>query len=96
MRNFLTLGIPKLAALGAVGASGGLALLVVVLALVLRRYPDGGMDGENYFLTLLTIAGVLLALIVVHLALAYQLWHAPADASAAEAARARAKRKSRS
>lgn len=91
-----TLGIPKLAALGAVAASGGMALLWVALAVVLRPYPRGGMDGENYLLTLFTIAGVLVALIALHLAIAHQLWHARVDPAREEARRTRAKRKARS
>jgi len=82
-----TLGIPKLAALGAVAASGGMALLWVALAVVLRPYPRGGMDGENYLLTLFTIAGILVALIALHLAIAHQLWHAPVHAAEAAGTR---------
>lgn len=91
-----TLGIPKLAALGAVAASGGMALLWVALAVLLRPYPRGGMDGESYLLTLLTAAGVLAALIVVHLAVAHQLWHGRVDPAQEAVRRARAKRKARS
>ena len=91
-----SLGPHRLAALGAIGACGGMALILLVLAIVLRPFPKGGMDGTHYALTLLSIAGVLAGLIAVHLAFAHQLWNAPRPAGADEAARARAKRKARS
>jgi len=91
-----SLGPHKLAALGAVGACGGMALIFLVVAIFLRPFPRGGMDGTNYALTLLTIGGMLAGLVAVHLAFAYQLWNAPGSATGAEVARTRSKRKARS
>jgi hypothetical protein len=91
-----TLGPRKLAALGALGACGGMLLLLLLLLIVLRPFPRGGMDGENYWLTLMSFAGILAALIAVHLAFARQLWYATVTAAEEEARRARAKRKARS
>ena len=45
---------------------------------------------------LFTIAGILVALIALHLAIAHQLWHARVDPAREEVRRARAKRKARS
>ena len=91
-----TLGLHKLAALGAVGACGGMVLVLLVIAIVLRPYPRGGMDATSYALTLMTIAGVLAGLVAVHLALAHQLWNAPGRPGDGDAMRARTKRKARS
>jgi hypothetical protein len=93
-----TLGPHRLAALGAVGACGGMVLLFAIVALLLRPFPRGGMDGTNYTLTLMAIAGVLTGLIGVHLYFAWQLWNAPNDAwpSPRAGTRSNAKRKARS
>jgi hypothetical protein len=91
-----SLGPHKLAALGALGACGGMALIFLVVAIFLRPFPRGGMDGTNYALTLMAIAGMLAGLVAVHLAFAYQLWNAPRTAADPEVARARSKRKARS
>jgi hypothetical protein len=91
-----TLGFHKLAALGALGACGGLTLVFLVIVVLLHPYPRGGMDGTHYALTLMAFAGIIAALIAVHLALAHQLWYAPETAEAREARLARGKRKARS
>jgi hypothetical protein len=91
-----SLGPQKLAALGAVGACGGMALVFLLVAIVLRPFPRGGMDGTNYALTLLTIGGMLAGLVAVHLAFAYQLWNAPGTTTDPEVSRTRSKRKARS
>ena len=91
-----TLPPRKLAALGALGACGGMLLLLAVLALVLRPFPGGGMDGDHFWLTLMAFAGIFTALIAVHLFFASQLWYAPVTAAEEERLRARAKRKNRS
>lgn len=90
-----TLPPRRLAALGAVGACGGMLLLLALLALVLRPFPRGGMDGDHFWLTLLSFAGIFAALIAVHLFFASQLWYAPLTAAEEERRRTRAKRKSR-
>ena len=91
-----TLGPHKLAALGAVGACGGMALILIAAAIFLHPFPRGGMDGTHYALTLMAIGGVLAGLVAVHLALAHQLWNAPRTLADGEAARVRSKRKARS
>jgi hypothetical protein len=73
-----------------------MALVLLAVAIFLRPFPRGGMDGTNYALTLMAIAGVFAGLVAVHLAFARQLWNAPRTAPDAEAARARSKRKARS
>ena len=91
-----SLGVHKLAALGAVGACGGMALIFLAVAIFLRPFPRGGMDGTSYALTLMAIGGVLAGLVAVHLAFARQLWNAPQTAADTELARTRSKRKARS
>jgi len=91
-----SLGPQKLAALGAVGACGGMAVVFLAVAIFLRPFPRGGMDGTNYALTLMTLAGVLAGLAAVHLAFAHQLWNAPRTAPDDGVARPRSKRKARS
>jgi hypothetical protein len=91
-----SLGPHKLAALGALGACGGMALVFLVVVIFLRPFPRGGMDGTSYALTLMAIGGVLAGLVAVHLAFARQLWHAPRAATNADVARTRSKRKARS
>jgi len=91
-----TLGFNRLAALGALGACGGLFLILVALFVLLHPYPRGGMDGTHYALTLMAFTGLIGAVIAVHLAFAHQLWHAPTTAEERQARAARAKRKARS
>ena len=91
-----TLGFQKLAALGALGAAGGLTLVLAAVFVLLHPYPRGGMDGTQYVLALMAFTGLLGAIIVVHLVFAHQLWHGPA-ADGEDSARApRIKRKARS
>ena len=94
-----TLGFQKLAALGALGASGGLFLILAAVFVFLHPYPRGGMDGAHYAIALMAFTGLLGAIIAVHLAFAHQLWYAPEAEPdpATQAARiARSKRKARS
>ncbi len=91
-----TLGFQKLAALGALGAAGGMILILAAVFVFLRPYPHGGMDGTNYVLTLMAFTGLLGAIIAVHLVFAHQLWHGPAIEGAPGERVARIKRKARS
>ena len=91
-----SLGPRKLAALGAVGACGGMALVFLAVVIFLRPFPRGGMDGTSYALTLMAIGGVIAGLVAVHLAFAHQLWNAPRPATDDDLARTRSKRKARS
>lgn len=77
MRDPRSLGFNKLAALGALGAAGGLVLILAALFVFLRPYPRGGMDGTEYALTLMAFTGLIGAIVAVHLAFAHQLWNGP-------------------
>jgi hypothetical protein len=91
-----TLGFQKLAALGALGASGGMLLILAAAFVFVHPYPRGGMDGTHYTLTLMAFTGLLGAIIAVHLAFAHQLWYAPTAEREPGARTARSKRKARS
>jgi hypothetical protein len=91
-----TLGFQKLAALGALGAAGGLTLILLAVFVFLHPYPRGGMDGTHYALALMAFTGLLGAIIIVHLVFAHQLWNGPVTEAAPGARVARIKRKARS
>jgi hypothetical protein len=65
--------IAKLAALGAFAASAGIAGLFVLFVYGTRPDAMAGMDGTNRFIAWLSVAGVLLALIGVHVLIGRQL-----------------------
>jgi hypothetical protein len=65
--------IAKLAGLGAFAACGGIALLYALFVFITRPGPSAGMDGTSRFIAWLSVAGVLLALLGVHLLLGRQL-----------------------
>ena len=91
-----TLGFQKLAALGALGVAGGLALILAAVFVFLHPYPRGGMDGTHYALTLMAFTGLLGVIIIVHVVFALQLWNGPVVARDPGARVARSKRKARS
>jgi heme exporter protein D len=69
----------KLAALGALGATGGLLLAYALFVwLALPQPATGGIDRAHASVVWIAIGLVILALVALHLALAHQLWHAPA------------------
>lgn len=69
----------KLAALGAVAVSGGLVLVYALFFWLGTVHPEtGGVDAAHGTLIRLTLAIAIGAVIALHLALAHQLWHAPA------------------
>jgi hypothetical protein len=65
--------IAKLAGLGAFAACGGLAAVYLLFLYITRPTPFSGMDGTLRFITWLSVAGVVLALIGVHVVFARQL-----------------------
>ena len=84
----LPMRIEKLAALGAVAASGGIMLLYLGIAwMVLPHRETGGIDWTQATVTWISVGLVVLALIALHLALAHQLWHAPVHAAEAAGTR---------
>lgn len=65
--------IAKFAGLGALGAAAGLLLLPVLFALLTRPGQYAGMDAPNRALAWIAVAGVMLALALVHVVLGRQL-----------------------
>jgi hypothetical protein len=65
--------LAKLAGLGAFAACAGIALVYVLFVLITRPTPTSGMDGTLRFISWLSVAGVLLALIGVHFVFGRQL-----------------------
>jgi hypothetical protein len=69
----------KLAALGALGATGGLVLVYLLFVwLGIPRPATAGIDIGHGSVLWISIGVAILALVALHLALAHQLWHAPA------------------
>ena len=69
----------KLAALGALGATGGLLLVFALFFwLGIPRPATAGIDAAHGQVLWISIGVAILALVALHLALAHQLWHAPA------------------
>ena len=74
----LPMPFTKLAALGAVGATGGLVLLYLLFVWLGIRQPEtAGMDAAHGQVLWISLGVLFLALIALHLAMAHQLWHAP-------------------
>lgn len=65
--------IAKLAALGALAACGGIAALYALFIVITKPSPTSGLDSAQRFLAWFTVAGVILALIGVHLVVGRQL-----------------------
>ena len=63
----------RLAGLGAFAACGGLALLFVLVVYISRRTPTGGMMPVLSWVTWISVALVILALIGVHVYIGRQL-----------------------
>ena len=69
----------KLAALGALGASAGLLALYALLVAIMLPNPRESSDLTNAAVTLISVGGVLAALIFVHLLAARQLFRMARD-----------------
>jgi hypothetical protein len=65
--------IAKLAGLGALAACGGIAAIFALFMYITRPMPTSGLDPTQRFLSWFTVAGVILALIGVHVVLGRQL-----------------------
>jgi hypothetical protein len=65
--------IARLAGLGAFAACGGIAMLYALFVYLTRPGPTAGMDGTSRIIAWLSVAGVLLALLLVHLVIGRQL-----------------------
>jgi hypothetical protein len=63
----------RLAGIGAFAACAGIAALFLLFVYGTRPTPSSGMDGTMRFLTWLSVAGVLLALLGVHLLIGRRL-----------------------
>jgi hypothetical protein len=65
--------IARLAGLGAFAACAGFAAIYALFVFITRPTSSSGMDGTLRFLSWFTVAGVLLALLVVHVVIGRQL-----------------------
>jgi hypothetical protein len=65
--------IARLAGFGAFAACAGIAALFVLFVFVTRPAEASGMDGTMRFLSWFSVAGVLLALLGVHVMLGRRL-----------------------
>ena len=65
--------IARLAGLGAFGACAGLLALYLLIAYLARPTARGGIDSVNATVAWISLAGVIAALIVVHVAIGRQL-----------------------
>ena len=65
--------IAKLAGLGAFGASAGLLALFLGVVFITRPVSSGGIDGINAAVAWISVGGLIIALIVVHVVIGKQL-----------------------
>lgn len=65
--------IARLAGFGAFAACGGIALVYLLFVYITRPTASAGLDAPERFLAWFTVAGVLLALLVVHFVIGRQL-----------------------
>lgn len=65
--------IAKLAGFGAFAACGGIALVYVLFLFITRPAPTSGLDGTQRFIAWFSVAGILLALLLVHVVIGRQL-----------------------
>ena len=63
----------KLAGLGALGASAGLLALFGFLVFITRPVPRGGIDTANAIVTWISLGGLFLALVLVHVLIGRKL-----------------------
>jgi hypothetical protein len=65
--------IARLAGLGAFAACAGFAALYALFVFITRPTSSSGLDGTQRFLAWFSVAGVVLALLLVHLVVGRQL-----------------------
>lgn len=65
--------VARLAGMGAFAACGGIAALYALFLYITRPTGFAGMDGTLRFISWFSVAGVLLALLLVHVVLGRQL-----------------------
>jgi hypothetical protein len=65
--------IARLAGLGAFGACAGIAAIFALFVYITRPTGSAGLDSTERFVAWFAVAGVLLALAVVHVAIGKQL-----------------------
>ena len=65
--------LAKLAGLGAFGACAGLLGLFLLLVFLTLPRATGGIDGTNAAVAWISLAGVFLGLIIVHVVIGRQL-----------------------
>jgi len=65
--------IAKFAGLGAFGACAAIAALYLLFVYGTRPAATAGLDGTQRFIAWLSVAGVILALLLVHVLLGRQL-----------------------
>jgi hypothetical protein len=65
--------IARFAALGAFAACAGIAALYALFVFITRPSSSSGLDGTQRFLSWFTVAGVVIALVLVHLVVGRQL-----------------------
>ncbi|HEU4565012.1 MAG TPA: hypothetical protein VFS05_10205 [Gemmatimonadaceae bacterium] len=61
------MSIPRIAGLGAFAAAAGLAALFALFVLFTRPTPTGGMDRTNAWVAWLSVGGIVLLLMAVHI-----------------------------
>ena len=71
--------IRKLLALGALGACFGLVAVFALLVWLTIPRSDGGIDATNATVVWISVAGVILALVGVHVLIAKRLWDGRPD-----------------
>jgi hypothetical protein len=65
--------IARLAGIGAYGACAGIAAIYALFVFITRPTGSAGLDSTERFVAWFAVAGVLLALAVVHVAMGRQL-----------------------
>ncbi|MDB4879489.1 MAG: hypothetical protein JWL60_935 [Gemmatimonadetes bacterium] len=73
--------LARLAGLGAFGACAGFVAVYALFVFATRPTTTSGLDATQRFLTWFTVAGVVLALVLVHVGIGRQLLRMARDES---------------